>query len=139
MSSLATITCPLVVNPFPVLSPCMTYHRGFVTILTRRVPLMEQELLTLPGHTSSPPVFMWGSCCSISNCLCSVFCFVDHSLSFFCLVIKLSVLRFTVSDYPFGIFRLLLNYDRLVVTILFIVIYLIYPDCDTSLRNCVAK
>jgi folate-dependent phosphoribosylglycinamide formyltransferase PurN len=30
---------------------------GFVTILTRRVPLVEQQLLTLPEHLSSPPVF----------------------------------------------------------------------------------
>jgi len=30
---------------------------GFVTRLTRRVPLMEQELLTLPEHLRSPPVF----------------------------------------------------------------------------------
>jgi hypothetical protein len=29
----------------------------FVTRLTRRVPLVEQELLTLPEHLSSPPVF----------------------------------------------------------------------------------
>jgi hypothetical protein len=30
---------------------------GFVTKLTRRVPLVEQELLTLPEHLRSPPVF----------------------------------------------------------------------------------
>jgi hypothetical protein len=30
---------------------------GFVTRLTRRVPLVEQELLTLPEHMSSPPVY----------------------------------------------------------------------------------
>jgi hypothetical protein len=29
---------------------------GFVTRLIRRVPLVEQELLTLPEHLSSPPV-----------------------------------------------------------------------------------
>ena len=29
---------------------------GFVTIETRRVPLVDQELLTLPGHLSSPMV-----------------------------------------------------------------------------------
>jgi hypothetical protein len=28
---------------------------GFVTRVTRRVPLVEQELLTLPEHLSSPP------------------------------------------------------------------------------------
>ena len=30
---------------------------GFLTRLTRRVPLVEQELLILPDHISSPPVF----------------------------------------------------------------------------------
>jgi hypothetical protein len=30
---------------------------GFLTILTRRVPHVEQELLTLPEHQSSPPMF----------------------------------------------------------------------------------
>ena len=30
---------------------------GFVTRVPRRVPLVEQELLTLPGHLSSSPVF----------------------------------------------------------------------------------
>ena len=39
-----------------VLSSFMTY-RGFVTRLTRRVSLVEQELPTLPQHLSSPPIF----------------------------------------------------------------------------------
>ena len=30
---------------------------GFITRLTRRVLLVEQELLTIPEHMSSPPVF----------------------------------------------------------------------------------
>jgi hypothetical protein len=30
---------------------------GFVTRVTRRVPLVKQALLTLPEHLSSPPVF----------------------------------------------------------------------------------
>jgi hypothetical protein len=30
--------------------------------LTRRVPLVEQELLTLPEHMGSPPVFSAGLC-----------------------------------------------------------------------------
>jgi hypothetical protein len=47
---------------------------GFVTRLTRRVPLVEQELLTLPEHLSSPPVFSaWGSCYSIFSFICK-FC-----------------------------------------------------------------
>jgi hypothetical protein len=33
------------------------YQAGFVTRLTRRVPLVEQELLTIPEHLRSPPVF----------------------------------------------------------------------------------
>ena len=45
---------------------------GFVTRLTRRVPLVEQELLTLPEHLSSPPVLV-GSCYSIFSFIC-VFC-----------------------------------------------------------------
>jgi len=38
---------------FPVLSSSLLIT-GFVTRLTRRVPLVEQELLTLPVHLSSP-------------------------------------------------------------------------------------
>ena len=47
---------PLVINTsrsFPH-SPLIT---GFVTRLARWLPLVEQELLTLPEHLSSPPVF----------------------------------------------------------------------------------
>jgi hypothetical protein len=42
---------------FPVLSSFMIYHRVHVTRLTRRMPLVEQELPILPEHRSSPPVF----------------------------------------------------------------------------------
>ena len=42
---------------FPVLSAFMTYH-GFVTSLTRRSSLVEQELLTFPEHLSSHPVLV---------------------------------------------------------------------------------
>ena len=52
---------------------------GFVTKLTLRVPLVEQELLTLPEHLSSPPVFS-GDCVTRSLVLCV--CFVDCCLSF---------------------------------------------------------
>ena len=46
---------------------------GFVTRLTRRVPLVEQELLTLPGHASSPPVFS-GVRVARSLVFCVMFC-----------------------------------------------------------------
>ena len=47
--------------------------------LTRRVPLVEQELLTLPEHLSSPPVF---NGVRVTRSLVLYVCFVDHHLSF---------------------------------------------------------
>ena len=66
---------------------------------------VEKELPTLPEHMSSPPVFS-GVC--VTRSLVLYVCFVDRCLSFctFSFVIVLSVLRFTDSDYPFGIFKL---------------------------------
>jgi hypothetical protein len=52
---------------------------GFVTRLTRRVPLVEQELLILPEHLSSPPVF---SGVRVTRSLVLYVCFVDRCLSF---------------------------------------------------------
>ena len=52
---------------------------GFVTRLTRRVSLVEQEQLTLPGHLSTPTVF-GGVRVARSLVLCV--CFVDRCLSF---------------------------------------------------------
>jgi hypothetical protein len=52
---------------------------GFVTILTRWVPLVEQELLILPEHLSSPPVF---SRVHVTRSLVLCVWFVDHCLSF---------------------------------------------------------
>ena len=61
---------------------------GFVTILTRRVPLVEQELLILPEHLSSLPVY---SRVRVTRSLVLCVCFVDHCLSFcpfsFCLCV----------------------------------------------------
>ena len=42
--------------------PLLTFPRSwliteFVTRITRRLSLVEQELLTIPEHLSSPPVF----------------------------------------------------------------------------------
>ena len=52
---------------------------GFVARLTRRVPLVEQELLTLPEHMSSPPVF---SGIRVTRSLALFVCFVDCCLPF---------------------------------------------------------
>jgi hypothetical protein len=51
----------------------------FVTRLTRRVPLVEHELPTLPEHLSSPSVFI-GVRVTQSLVLCV--CFVNRCLSF---------------------------------------------------------
>ena len=47
---------------------------GFVTRLTRRVPLVEQKLPTLPEHSSSPLVF---SGVRVTRFLVLCVCFVD--------------------------------------------------------------
>jgi hypothetical protein len=47
----------------------------FVTRLTRRVPLVEQELLTPPKHLRSPPVF---SGVRVTRSLVLSVCFVDR-------------------------------------------------------------
>ena len=52
---------------------------GFVTRLTRRVPLVEQELLTLPEHLSSPPVI---SGVRVTRSFVFYVCFVDRCLPF---------------------------------------------------------
>jgi hypothetical protein len=58
---------------FPII-----YHR-VCSRVARWVPLVEQELLTLPGHLSSPPGF---SGASITRSLALCIGFVDRCLSF---------------------------------------------------------
>jgi hypothetical protein len=50
-----------------------------LTWFIRRVPLVEQELLTLPVHLSSPQVF---SGVRVTESLVLYVCFVDRCLSF---------------------------------------------------------
>jgi hypothetical protein len=69
---------------------------GIVTRVTRWVPLMEQELLT---------VSEWGSCHSIFSFHCVALCIVVCPFVLFQLVIVLSVLPFIGSDSPFSIFK----------------------------------
>ena len=76
---------------------------GFITRLTRRMPLVEQELL--PEHRSLSSVF---SGVRVTRSLVLYVCFVDPCLSFctFFLAIVLSILlRYTDFDCPFGIFK----------------------------------
>ena len=73
----------------------------------RRVPLVERELPTIPEHLSSPPV-----CSGIRVTRSLVLCafFIDRSFVLFLLdfVLFVLLLRYTDSDYPFGIFKLFL-------------------------------
>jgi hypothetical protein len=66
-----------------VVNTSRSFHRswlitGFVTILTRRVSLVEQELHTLPEHLSSSPVF---NGVRVTPSLVVCVCFVDRCLS----------------------------------------------------------
>jgi len=77
---------------------------GYATRLTRRVPLVEQELLTLPEHLSSPLVF---SGIRASRYLVVCACFVDRCVSFF---VVFSVGHFVVCSTSIYIFWLPLWY-----------------------------
>jgi hypothetical protein len=70
---------PLIVNTSRSF-PHVWLVTGFVTRLTRQVPLVEQELLTLPECLSSPPVF---SGVRVTQSLVLCVCFVDRCLSFY--------------------------------------------------------
>ena len=69
---------PLVVNTSRSF-PHSWLITGFVTRLTRRVPLVERELPTLPEHLSSPLVFSY---VHVTRSLALCVCFVDRCLSF---------------------------------------------------------
>ena len=56
---------------------------AFVTRLTRRVSLVQQELLTLLVHMSSPPFVLWGSCYLIFSFMCMFCSSLFVLLSFF--------------------------------------------------------
>jgi hypothetical protein len=58
---------------------CIKWRPGNVCYFIRRVQLAQQELLTLPEHTSSPPVF---SGVRVTRSLVLYVCFVDPCLSF---------------------------------------------------------
>jgi hypothetical protein len=65
------------------------------------LPLVEQELSSLPEHMSSSPVF---GGVRVARSLVVCVCFVDRCLSFFAIVLSVP-LRLTDSDYPIGIFK----------------------------------
>jgi hypothetical protein len=74
--------------------------------ITRRLILVEQELLTHPGHLSSSPIFSRVRVVLSLGVLCSVLWIINCPLVLFHLAIVLSVFRFMASDYLFGVFKL---------------------------------
>jgi hypothetical protein len=89
----------------------LIFKIGFVTWLTRWVPLVEQELLTLHEHPSSPLVF---SGVRVTRSLVLYVCFVDRCLSFctfsfgHCAVCSTSIYGFWL---PFWYLQTLLRFD----------------------------
>jgi hypothetical protein len=71
------------------LAPLSCFISGFVTRVTRQVPLVEQELLTIPEHLSSLLVF---SGVRVTRSLVLYVCFVDRCLSF-CTFLLVIVIR----------------------------------------------
>ena len=67
-------------HKWPRYVPHSSLITGLVTRLTRRVPLVEQKLNTLPMHMSSPPVF---SEVRVTRSLVLCLSFVDRYLSCF--------------------------------------------------------
>jgi hypothetical protein len=94
------------------------YHEIFLKLTlnthnqTIRTTQVEQELLTLPEHLSSPPVF---SGVRVTRSLVLCVCFVDRCLSFclfsfgHCVVCSSSIYRFWL---PLWYLQTLLNYLR---------------------------
>jgi hypothetical protein len=82
----------------------MNYNMSLLCFTLKK--LIDQKLLTLPEHMSSPPVF---SGVRVTRSLVLCVCFVDRCLSFctfFLAIVSSVLLRLTDSDYHFGIFKL---------------------------------
>ena len=73
---------------------------GFVTRLRRRMPLVEQELPTLPEHLSSPRVLSGVHVTrSLVLCVCFVVIVVCPFVLFLLSIVLSVLLRYTDSDY----------------------------------------
>ena len=83
-----------------------------VTRLTQRVPLVEQELPTLPEHPSSLPVFSW---VRVTRSLVLCVCFVDRCLSF-CTFSFGHAVACSASMYGYWYLQTLLDKTSVIVT-----------------------
>ena len=82
---------------------------GFVTRLTRRVPLVEQELPTLPEHLNTPTIFSGFVLLDLQFYMYFLQIVVCPFVLFLLAIVLSVLLRYTDSDYPFGIFKLFLH------------------------------
>ena len=108
--------------------PHSWFNTEFVTRVTRRMPHVEQDILTFHEHLSSPPVFS-GVRVARSFIFCVMFCRSLFALLFFfflllcCLPffdLLLLITPLVSSDYHFGIFWLPLWY--LLITLWYLLI-----------------
>ena len=100
--------CSVCRNHNSVLSPFMTYH-GVCNYGNTMGATCRAGAAFPYGTPEFTPGFYWGLFCPIISFLYSVCRSLFAVLFFFFFTIVLSVLlRFTISDYPFGIFKLLL-------------------------------
>ena len=89
--------------------------REQVSRLTRRMPLVEQELLTLPEHLSSPPAF---SGLRDTRSLVVCVCVVDRCLYFcpfpfrHCVVCSSSIYGLLLH---FRVFKVFLHFDEMIM------------------------
>ena len=114
---------------------------GFVNRLTWQVPLVGQELLTLPEHLSSLPLFS-GVRATRSLVLCV--CFVDHCLSFctfsfgHCVVCSSSIYRFWL---PLWYLQTLLNNSIYIYIYIYIFFQIPtnYKSINTSYKGWITR
>ena len=95
---------------------------GFGTRLAQRVPLLEQELLTLMMYLSSPPLLVG-------------FVLLYLCLTCFRLVNVIFVLRFTTSDCPFGIWNFYFLFCLFLLTIMLsVILWFTTSDCSSGIK-----
>ena len=87
-------------------SPHSCVITAFATIVTRRLSQVEQELLTILKHMGAPPAPFSGIHFAPYFRFCVVCC--RSLFALLLLVIVLSDLRLTASDYSFVFFKLFL-------------------------------
>ena len=106
---------PFVVMPIRSF-PHLWITTRFVNRATCRLPLVQQELLTLPKHLSAHHVH-----CGVRVTRSFVFCVVYFQIIvsplvlFFLVTTALFVLQLRASDYPFGIIKLFVSWWNSIV------------------------